>query len=55
MNANQCDIGLIGLGAMGKISSPTWNRRPPSLCESTTEITEKSVADAPRENIQPTQ
>src|SRR5215813_12819129 len=58
MNTNQCDIGLIGLGGIGKILVHNMESKGFSVAvfNRTTEVTEKFAADrAKGKNIQPTQ
>jgi 6-phosphogluconate dehydrogenase len=57
MNANQCDIGLIGLGVMGENLALNMESKGFSVAvyNRTTEVTEKFAAGrAQRKNIQPT-
>ena len=51
MNTNQCDIGLIGLGVMGENLVLNMESKGFSVAvfNRTTEVTEKFVADRPRE------
>src|SRR5438105_15067108 len=57
MNANQCDLGLIGLGVMGKNLVLNMESKGFSVAvfNRTTEVTEKFAAGrAQGKNIQPT-
>jgi 6-phosphogluconate dehydrogenase len=57
MNANQCDIGLIGLGVMGENLALNMESKGFSVAvfNRTTEVTEKFAADRARgKNIHPT-